>query len=46
MKRFIGKVAAAVAVCALALGMGGCSKESGGKTIKLGILYSTTLLSN
>lgn len=42
MKRFIGKVAAAVAVCAFALGMGGCSKESGGKTIKLGILYSTT----
>ncbi|MCQ2575460.1 MAG: transporter substrate-binding domain-containing protein [Treponema sp.] len=42
MRKVLGKLAALVAVGALALGMMGCDKKSSEKTIKIGILYSTT----
>lgn len=42
MKRLMGKIAVLAAMCALALGMSGCSKKTSEKTIKIGILYSTT----
>ena len=44
MKRNLVRAAALSAMCALALGMTGCSKsnKSSEKTIKIGVLYSTT----
>lgn len=42
MKKIFGKIAMAVAGLALAFGFTGCEKKSSAKTVKIGVLYSTT----